>query len=74
MYSRGTKGLSRLMAWLLDLLDRADRSLCVEEDEFAVRMGWTVTKTGFGSRLYRDPRFERLGTETTGEVSGNVAA
>ncbi|MFC7103674.1 hypothetical protein ACFQQB_26510 [Nonomuraea rubra] len=32
----------------------------MEPDEFAYRVGWTVTKTGFGSRRYRDPRFDQL--------------
>ncbi|SDQ74679.1 hypothetical protein [Thermostaphylospora chromogena] len=60
MDPKGTKGLARFTSWIGGLLDRADRSLCMEEDEFAHRRGWTVTKTGFGARLYRDPRFDLL--------------
>jgi hypothetical protein len=28
----------------------------------AAAMGWTVEHNRFGSRVYRDPRFDRLGT------------
>ncbi|MFG2072034.1 hypothetical protein [Nonomuraea maritima] len=41
------------MAW-------TDREICMEPDEFAHRMGWTVKRTGFGARRYRDPRFDQL--------------
>ncbi|MDF5754895.1 hypothetical protein [Spongiactinospora sp. TRM90649] len=64
-----------------------DREICMEEDEFAHRIGWTVIKGGFGQRRYRDPRFDQLkadrlralhGVEEDGreerEVPGNVAA
>ncbi|MEV0626395.1 hypothetical protein ACI2LC_06400 [Nonomuraea wenchangensis] len=32
----------------------------MEPDEFAYHVGWTVTRTGFGARRYRDPRFDQL--------------
>ncbi|MEU8250954.1 hypothetical protein [Nonomuraea sp. NPDC048916] len=32
----------------------------MEPDEFAYRRGWTVTRSGFGARTYRDPRFDQL--------------
>ncbi|MFG1705491.1 hypothetical protein ACFLIM_20070 [Nonomuraea sp. M3C6] len=32
----------------------------MEPDEFAHRIGWTVSRTGFGARRYRDPRFDQL--------------
>ncbi|WP_269129010.1 MULTISPECIES: hypothetical protein [Nonomuraea] len=43
----------------------------MEPDEFAHRMGWTVERTGFGARRYRDPRFDqlRLPHRVTEEVS-----
>ncbi|MFI7617772.1 hypothetical protein ACIBP6_41775 [Nonomuraea terrae] len=43
----------------------------MEPDEFAHRMGWTVARTGFGSRRYRDPRFDQLRSPSrvTEEVS-----
>ncbi|MCF6474307.1 hypothetical protein FAF44_38900 [Nonomuraea sp. MG754425] len=45
---------------------RADRALCAAQDERAGRHGWTVTRTGFGSRRYRDPRFgPRFGPRRT---------
>ncbi|MFG1947584.1 hypothetical protein [Nonomuraea sp. NPDC048826] len=64
MYSQGTKGLSRRKSWVLtriqELIAWADREICMEPDEFAHRRGWTVTRTGFASRRYRDPRFDQL--------------
>ncbi|MFB9527761.1 hypothetical protein [Nonomuraea roseola] len=32
----------------------------MEYDEFAHRRGWTVARTRFGTRSYRDPRFDQL--------------
>ncbi|MFC6559338.1 hypothetical protein [Nonomuraea cavernae] len=32
----------------------------MEPDEFAFRRDWTVSKSGFGARTYRDPRFDQL--------------
>ncbi|WP_043629815.1 hypothetical protein [Nonomuraea candida] len=71
MYTQGTKGLRRIKSWIQDLVASADYRICVEPDEFAYRMSWTVTKTGFGSRRYRDPRFDqlRLPSKVTEEVS-----
>lgn len=64
MYSQGTKGLDprkpRLLARLQDLIAWVDRDICMEPDEFAHHRCWTVTRTGFGSRRYRDPRFDQL--------------
>ncbi|WP_156325899.1 hypothetical protein [Nonomuraea sp. SBT364] len=60
MYSQGTKGLSRIKSRIRELVAWADRELCWEPDEFGMRRGWTVTRTGFGARRYRDPRFDQL--------------
>ncbi|MEU4572487.1 hypothetical protein ACBI99_15965 [Nonomuraea sp. ATR24] len=60
MYSQGTKGLGRIKSRLLEHIAWADREICWEPDEFAMRRGWTVTRTGFGARRYRDPRFDQL--------------
>jgi len=60
MYSQGTKGLSRIKSRVQELLALADREICMEPDEFAFHRGWTVTRTGFGARRYRDPRFDQL--------------
>ncbi|WP_143043921.1 hypothetical protein [Nonomuraea jiangxiensis] len=49
-----------MTAWVSSLVARADHELCAEEDDRARRRGWTVTKTGFGARRYRDPRFDAL--------------
>jgi hypothetical protein len=29
-------------------------------DEFARQAGWTITRTRFGGRIYRDPRLDQL--------------
>ncbi|GII88434.1 hypothetical protein Ssi03_64240 [Sphaerisporangium siamense] len=60
MTHHGTKQLSRIKNYLARLLERADRAICAEPDERARKRGWTVTRTGFGARSYRDPRFDRL--------------
>ncbi|MFB4277955.1 MULTISPECIES: hypothetical protein [unclassified Nonomuraea] len=55
---------SRISAWLV----RVDRALYAKHDERARRYGWTVTKTGFGSRKYRDPRFDALKAARVAEL------
>ncbi|MEU4327743.1 hypothetical protein [Nonomuraea dietziae] len=50
-------GIKRFIA---RLVTSADLVLCAEEDAFARARGWQITKTGFGSRSYRDPRFDLL--------------
>ncbi|TDD15989.1 hypothetical protein [Nonomuraea diastatica] len=71
MYSQGTKGLSRIKSRIRELVAWADREICMEPDEFAHRMGWTVERVRFGARRYRDPRFDqlRLPHRVTEEVS-----
>lgn len=64
MYSQGTKGLSRIKSRIRELIVWADREICMEPDEFAHRRGWTVERTGFGSRRYRDPRFDHARVPT----------
>jgi hypothetical protein len=49
---------------------RIDRSLCVDQDWWALLLGWEVTRTGFGARHYRDPRFDIL--HLIREVDGRV--
>lgn len=63
MYFHVTKGLYGIKAFILDLIDISDRELCMDQDEWAHRLGWTVTRTGFGARHYRDPRFDLLKAE-----------
>ncbi|GAA4203311.1 MULTISPECIES: hypothetical protein [Microbispora] len=36
----------------------ADLALCAEQDRWARELRWTVSRTGFGARQYRDPRFD----------------
>ncbi|NRQ31376.1 hypothetical protein HII36_05920 [Nonomuraea sp. NN258] len=71
MYSQGTKGISRIKSRIRELVAWADREICMEPDEFALHRGWTVTRTGFGARCYRDPRFDQLkvGPRVPEEVS-----
>lgn len=71
MYSQGTKGLGRIKSRIRELIAWTDREICMEPDEFAHHIGWTVTRTGFGSRRYRDPRFDQLAVpqRMTEEVS-----
>ncbi|MFF5209960.1 hypothetical protein [Streptosporangium sp. NPDC000396] len=78
MSFHGTKGLFGIKVFILDRIDIADRELCMDQDEWAYRLGWTVTKKGFGSRFYREPRFDQLkaeqGAAPAEEVGGNVPA
>ncbi|WP_169789177.1 hypothetical protein [Nonomuraea candida] len=57
---------ARIAARVGALVARADRAVCAGQDERARRHGWTVTRTGFGSRRYRDPRFDALRAARTG--------
>ncbi|MFC4589057.1 hypothetical protein [Sphaerisporangium corydalis] len=60
MSHHGTKPLFQIKSFLTALVERADRTLCADQDGWALRLGWTVTRTGFGARRYRDPRFDAL--------------
>ncbi|GII30751.1 hypothetical protein [Planotetraspora mira] len=47
--------------WLLLIkthMNMADRALCADQDGWAYELRWTVNRTGFGARHYRDPRFD----------------
>jgi hypothetical protein len=39
-------------------MNMADRALCADQDGWAYELRWTVNRTGFGARHYRDPRFD----------------
>ncbi len=43
----------------------ADQAICARDEEIARRLGWQVTRTGFGARTYRDPRFDRTSPHNT---------
>jgi len=76
LLSQGTAGPTpgkSLKARIRELLDRVDRSLCIDQDWWAYRLGWEVSRTGFGARRYRDPRFDALRL-ARGEVDGGVRA
>ncbi|WP_326819402.1 hypothetical protein [Streptosporangium sp. NBC_01756] len=86
MSFHGTYALHGIRAFVSDLTYTADRELCMDQDEWAYRLGWTVTRTGFGARHYREPRFDLLRAERIAapalalapvpeeEVDGGVAA
>ncbi|MEU7002861.1 hypothetical protein [Nonomuraea sp. NPDC046570] len=67
MYSQGIKGLSRIKSQIRDAVAWVDREICMEPDEFAYRRGWTVARTGFGARRYRDSWFDLTRT-TPGQI------
>jgi len=54
-----------IKTFILDLIYVTDRELCMDQDEWAYRLGWSVTRTGFGARHYREPRFDLLRAERT---------
>lgn len=43
---------------LKDRMNLVDRALCADQDRWARQLRWTVNRTGFGARHYRDPRFD----------------
>jgi hypothetical protein len=55
-----SEGMSRLRGRVVAFFDRTDERLCAREDERARGRGWTVIRTEFGARRYRDPRFDLL--------------
>lgn len=70
----GTAGLAlgkSLKSRISAFAGEADRSLCVDQDWWALLLGWEVTRIGFGARGYRDPRFDVLHL-IRGEVGGGV--
>lgn len=68
------KLVSRFGSRMSALLARADQALCEKQDGRARQYGWTVTRTGFGSRRYRDPRFDALKAARLAEIraAGNA--
>lgn len=72
-----TESVSRITSSVRALLDRADRALFAAQDERARGHGWTVARTGFGARRYRDPRFDALKAARAGraaEAAGGARA
>jgi hypothetical protein len=66
----GTARLTLIKTRISSLIEQADRRLCLDQDWWAHQLGWTVTRTGFGARRYRDPRFDTL--QKDGEVEQGV--
>ncbi len=58
MSLHGTHALLLCKAQLILLLDGMDRRLCAAQDRWAFELEWTITRSGFGARHYRDPRFD----------------
>ncbi|MFC4058630.1 hypothetical protein ACFOWE_10015 [Planomonospora corallina] len=70
-------GTHAIKTWLTRMIERADDELCMDQDEWAYRLGWTVERTGFGARRYRNPLFDLQKAEriyAAGEVGANVTA
>ncbi|GAA3126884.1 hypothetical protein GCM10010466_17160 [Planomonospora alba] len=77
MHFYAINGIYAIKTRLARMIERADDELCMDQDEWAYRLGWTVQRTGFGARHYRNPLFDLQKAEriyATGEVSENVAA
>ncbi|MBG0814001.1 hypothetical protein [Planomonospora sp. ID82291] len=77
MHFHGIHGISGITTRLARLIDRADDELCMDQDEWAYRLGWTVQRRGFGARCYRNPLFDLQKAERIyagGDVGENVAA
>ncbi|GGK80034.1 hypothetical protein Ppa06_50870 [Planomonospora parontospora subsp. parontospora] len=77
MHVQSINGISGIKTRLARLIDRADDELCMDQDEWAYRLGWTVERTGFGARRYRNPLFDLQKAERIyagGDVGENVAA
>jgi hypothetical protein len=47
--------ISRVARWQRQIYARLQAG-----DEFARQAGWTITRTRFGGRIYRDPRLDQL--------------
>ncbi|MBG0827295.1 hypothetical protein HS041_05910 [Planomonospora sp. ID67723] len=75
MYVHGINGISGVRTWIARLVDRADRELCIDQDEWAYRLGWTVKRTGFGARYYHNPLFDLQKAERiySGDVENVLA-
>ncbi|ETK34457.1 hypothetical protein GCM10009530_10320 [Microbispora corallina] len=54
MHPYGTNWLSLFRT----RMTMADLALCADQDRWARQLKWTVNRTGFGARQYRDPRFD----------------
>jgi hypothetical protein len=50
-----TRAISRVARWQRRISARLQAG-----DEFARQAGWTITRTRFGGRIYRDPRLDHL--------------
>src|SRR6266516_186807 len=52
-----TRAAARVARWQRRISGRMKAG-----DTFARQAGWTITRTRFGGRIYRDPRFDQLTT------------
>jgi hypothetical protein len=66
------------MTWITRLQQRLSGRLHAKGDAFAQQAGWTTTKTtgrfGFGTRVYRDPRFAQRQAEAAKAVQPTGAS
>jgi hypothetical protein len=49
------RAIARVARWQRRIFARLQAG-----DEFARQAGWTITRTRFGGRIYRDPRLDQL--------------
>jgi hypothetical protein len=59
--------ISRAARWQRRILGRMRAG-----DDFARQAGWTITRTRFGGRIYRDPRFDQLSAARAAGTSHQV--
>jgi hypothetical protein len=62
------RAISRFARWQRRISARMQAG-----DDFARQAGWTITRTRFGGRIYRDPRFDQLTAARAPGTSHQVA-
>ncbi|HEV8275683.1 MAG TPA: hypothetical protein VGQ26_08300 [Streptosporangiaceae bacterium] len=63
-----TRAAARVARWQRRISGRMQA-----EDTLARQAGWTITRTRFGGRIYRDPRFDQLAASRAPGTSHQVA-
>src|SRR5438105_21055 len=59
--ARAARAIARVARWQRRISARLQAG-----DEFARQAGWTITRTRFGGRIYRDPRLDQLTARAPG--------
>jgi hypothetical protein len=63
-----TRAAARVARWQRRISGRMQAG-----DDHARQAGWTITRTRFGGRIYRDPRFDQLAASRAPGTSHQVA-